>query len=49
MLVFSEPEIDREHERKGHRAQLVVADPLTGHLKGAAECDDEVVAEQDIQ
>ena len=49
MLVFSEPEIDREHERKGHRAQLVVADPLTGHLKGATECDDEVVAEQDIQ
>ena len=35
-FVFSEPEINREHKRKDDSAQLVIADPLTGHLKGAA-------------
>jgi len=34
--VFSEPEINGEQEREANSAQLVVADPLASHFKGAA-------------
>lgn len=47
--VFSDPEINGEQEREASSAELVVADPLASHFKGAAQSDNEVVAEQDVQ